>query len=377
MKKKKILNICVLTLAALLVAACIYPFEADIDQTVSSLVVDGDILIGGTTEVTISYVQPLNADKYAFVTNAPYGKAWVEDDQGGIYNSGALETSSFSINTASAPADRNYRLHVEDYNTGRTYVSSWKSVNPAPVLDSLTYDFDENFLYIYLNAHSDEGAKYFRWTYTDVWKYHADYQTIYEYDPFSDSLNELILPDLTTYYCWARGSASEIELCTTAELSTDEVRRHKFISIPRTSYKIQEKYKLTVSLRNISEDAYSYLENLKLTSNLTGSLFSPNPSEMIGNVVCEQDSTITAVGYIDVAQVATGKLTVDHTNIYQYVTPTRYDLFTVEYGMRSRYSAGYRPITKDSDGNILWGRKECLDCRVDGGTLVKPSDWDD
>ena len=86
-------------LAALLVSACVYPYKPELEEKdlEKQLVVDGKILVGGTSTITVNYLQPLNANS----TGIPLAEAWIEDSEGHQYKpeSGMARGSYFTIFT--------------------------------------------------------------------------------------------------------------------------------------------------------------------------------------------------------------------------------------------------------------------------------------
>ena len=68
--------------AALCAGSCIYPFQTELESDESrTLVVDGNILVGGISTVQLSYVLPLDRTVKGTVS----GYAWIEDDLGNKY----------------------------------------------------------------------------------------------------------------------------------------------------------------------------------------------------------------------------------------------------------------------------------------------------
>ena len=116
-------------LAALLVSACVYPYKPELEEKdlEKQLVVDGKILVGGTSTITVNYLQPLNANS----TGIPLAEAWIEDSEGHQYKpeSGMTRGSYFTIATPEAAADAQYRAVIRC--DGETYVSAWLTPDPA------------------------------------------------------------------------------------------------------------------------------------------------------------------------------------------------------------------------------------------------------
>ena len=380
-------------LCGLCAVSCIYPFEAKVSDADSRIVIDGDILIGSETTVSLGYMWSLSAFDEEMVWNTPLGNVWVEDDRGDVYENETKVpsegASSFTIDTRLAPTDRQYRLHFKDYGTDREYVSSWTSVNPAPVIDGIGYELDDDNVNMTLSAHSDDGGQYFRWTYDELWKYHAEYAPDYEFDTKEQVEVLRDQPDESLYYCWGSNSSKEVDLCATADLSANRLKDHKFLAIDRSNQRMMIRYRINVSLRCISADAYRYLYNLKITSNYTGSLFSPNPSDVVGNITCLDDPDENVIGYIDVCRTVSKMFYIDQRTAMCYKAPASTGYLFIppadEDGvvdLMSFWRSGYVPImygldTATGESGVLWDYKRCIDCRTSGGTLTMPEDWEE
>lgn len=384
---KKIYNrIAVLSAAVSFLASCIYPFDAatEFTQGAHLLVVESDIIVGDYTYVKLSYVEPLGGNThYDYMTAS--GTAWVEDDAGGRYDAvGSRVAPSFMLDTRSAPADRKYRLCVrvdeKDYST------DWMTPNPAPDLDGVSYSVDEETVSINISAHSDDGAQYFRWSYEENWKYHSEYVRQYGFDEIEGSVVLLEQPDLSTYWCYNDHSSTEIELCATTDLNTNALVNHDFLYIHRNDPRLMTRYRINVSVRTISAEAYRFLYTLKVNSDFVGSLFSPNPSDVRGNVHCEQDPDEYVVGYVDCCSPSVSKtLYINASGVYKKPKSTEYLFFPqpdedqkMEDCYRVHWNGGFVPVvhgTQDGVSGVLCGAKRCIDCRISGGHLNQPADW--
>lgn len=395
---KKIYNRIFASVAAVLAAvSCIYPFESGIEATDDDklVVIEGDIIPGDFTYVTLGYVFPLSADP-SEMFESPKGVAWVEDDHGFAYHHygsvGEKGRSVFTINTTTAPKDRKYRLYVQDYETGKKYHTDWLEVNPAPVLDSLTYVVGDDKLDIRISAHSDDGGQFFRWSYDELWKYHAEYVPQYHFDLLTGTEVMDELPDMSTYWCWSNHSCTEVELCATTDLNSNAMVDHSFLTIPRTSPKLMTRYRITVNVRSISESAYRFLHTLQVNSDFVGSLFSPNPSDVRGNIYCDQNPDEYVIGFIDCcAPSVPTTIYINASGIYRYPgvrsIPFVPEIIMGEDGgeivdLFYYWKSGFVPVFHgtgpDGKTGVLWDLKRCIDCRLDGGgSLQKPLDWKD
>lgn len=374
--------------------SCVYPFEVDAPQTQKRLVIEGNILIGALTEVNLSYMMGLNTPDSEMKNDKPAGKAWVESEDGKRYEAEEGNgSSSIVIDTRTAPAKGRYRLCVEDLGTSREYVTSWQEVNPPAEIDDLTYVWDENTMTLCLSAHSEEGS-YFRWAYVEDYKFHADRPKDFIFDYAENKEVELEESDYSTYWCWTTNSSREVDLVATTDLEDNRLVAHKFHTFSRGSMRLQTRYRMTIYLSCISADAYRYLDNLKITSDFTGDLFTPLPSDVNGNITCVEDPNEKVIGYVDVCQISTKEFYLDE-NAYKLYAPGRSQptsfIPIVEWNknginpypldLREFWDKGFAPVYEGADGEgnsgVVWDYKRCTDCRLSGGVLESPEGWRD
>ena len=255
---------CILALAA----SCVYPFapEAGSEDGSGALVIEGDILLGDYTTVTLSYSSAVSTPKVS--DDPPRGAVWVEDDAGRTYRgvpvSGAPGT--YRVDTREAAAGPQYRLCVQNMDTNKEYMSAWADACRAPVIDSLSYimDYDRERMNIAISMHSQAGS-FFKWRYVEDWEYHSVYEARLLYTPPSldrwghpvtaGNLGEMP-SGLNTHVCWGHKASSEILIFTTEKQTDDRFVDLEFHSIARNDDRISVIYHIDVVLEPISRDAY-------------------------------------------------------------------------------------------------------------------------
>ena len=160
--------------AAVLAASCIYPFNPDINtETGRDLVVDGKIVLGGTSTVSLSYIADLNRTKESSIR--PKGKAWIEDSAGNKYESdnNAL-TDKISINTTALPKGLQYRTVVS--LDGDIYSSEWLDAEAPPVINRIFFEPDQNYVHVSVNVSVPESRSgYMGFSFEECWEFHSDF----------------------------------------------------------------------------------------------------------------------------------------------------------------------------------------------------------
>lgn len=381
--------------------SCIYPFEPDIPELTETVVIEGDIRVGSVSHFNVSFLQELGSKD---PVKKAYGRVYVEDDQGQKYEGTTIGTIGYTagyyVDLTEASPDRKYRLCVivPQYDSERLadyvheYQSDFLTPLPAPVIDGITYieSEDKTKVDVCLSFTSTEGNKYFKWDYIEDWEYHAPMQCKVEYIPPAPSLvrdpddnGQIVNKEVDTYWCWTHKESSENELVSVMELTADKVVEHKFLTIGYTDLRIQSLYRMTVQLDAISADGYAYWKNLQEISDYHGSLDTPNPSQIAGNVHCVSDPTEFVIGYINASIVATAHEYYDGAASRIYEDKNEY---TIEEGVQEvdwykMYQKGLLPVEykesfmTDEPSGWTWASKRCTDCRASGGTKNKPADW--
>ena len=394
-------------------AACIFPYEVDIQSgSELPLVVEGDIQIGGTTTVSLSHVVPF--DKMNTPDESVYARGYIEGEDGtrveghlsSLYPSLSSSSiysgdmgSTLEFDTSSLSTGQRYRLHFDTYSaTGsilNSYESDWLDVCPAPTIDGLTYshhpEYDELWVGLSMHCH---GSHYFRWSFSETWEYHSDLLSNVEYIPrqwdetiMGLSGGEYRRPDPTLYYCWSNSRPGQINLFSTINQTEDRFEELKFHAIPLNSKRLQVMYRITVQLQAMSENAYNYWKNIEQNSSGQGSIFSPTPSEMASNVHCISDPSIQVMGYLNAA-VPTSAIMYYDNELEHYYKPElpfqRADTtisatnFQTADNLLKQGFLPYQEAYNDLSGSpsdYTWARRICIDCRQQGGTKNRPEDW--
>ena len=370
-----------------LIISCIYPFETDIKGgTGGTLVIDGDIICGGYSEFNITRSNPIDKDTTIMIY---LQKVSVEDEEGitydGVINissSSSVSSSAYSssftakVDTRSIDNSKKYRLHlIADY---KNYYTDYMAVEITPPIDSITYkvSYDSSAVSIQANTHNiNEGTGYYKWTYQEDWEFRAKYFADYEYSYYSNLISSIDVKDFNRYYCWCTNASSNIVLAGTSSLSENRVSGKELLSIDRGNNRVNYLYCITVTQKSISKEGYDYWESLRKNNNDIGGIFSPQPSELWGNLTCVEDTTIKVLGYVSCCTAETARkfISNDDLNIYkneQLCDQREYNSYT---DWQQAYLSGKDIITVD-EGSIIWANKECVDCRV-YGTKNKPSWW--
>lgn len=408
MKASILIRIAALGALLLSAAACVFPYKVDLEQYGDApLVVEGNIHIGGTTRIRLSRLSPIEAissdiqvfgSAYdSYVAPNPYGNLFGRV-RGVIVGEDGSNAESWTdtfqdrielvFDTGWLRKDQRYKLHLEvsDIEDGETtvYETDWLAVNPAPVIDELTFAKNDDFkeLWIRMSMHCD-GAHYFRWRYVEEWEYHSDIQTSLLYDPETSTVANIGGEAL--YYCWGRSESTRINTFSTAGQTDDRFEDLSFHTVPLSAPRLQMMYRVTITLNAMSKDAYTYWENVRNSSEGQGSILAPMPSQMAGNVHCLTNPSAEVIGYVDACTETTGFVIYDDSQFKYYEPEGRHRIELVSASNdpdtnRTMYYRGYLPVSGEygMSGTIEryeWALASCVDCRLKGGNKRVPENW--
>ena len=363
--------------------SCIYPYDPDIEGTSDEIVVmEGNIVAGGTSTVNFSRVYPIKRDRLYDPVN---GIAWIEDDAGNEYQpSSQVPSRSVEIPMENASPEHKYRMKAKVGD--KVYYSDWLEPTAPPVIEDVSFGLsqDSTRVEVAVTVNGGErGTGFIGISFDETWEFHSDFLCQYYLDTLDWSVSPL-MGMYPNYWCW-KSSSSGMILMSYAELTTTRLESRVVHTFGRASDRNQKLYSINVHAVNLSEDAFFYISNVGRISEMSGSLFSPNPGEMPSNFRCETDPNQHVEGYVT-ASIATSFRAFMGGEYYTYPSPSLSSLLIPEdeESYRSLYDTGFYPVDRmtlpavepgETVTGIAWGPIRCIDCVVAGGSNKKPDYW--
>jgi len=388
---KKSLYLLLLALTAFCAGSCIYDFNPDLKGQAGYLVVEGDILIGDYTNITVRRSQSLQDDEAAPIVSV--SRAYVEGSDGTVYGNGG----PWGIDTRNASPSQEYRLVLEIES--RKYVSNWAPVMQTAAIDSVawTISSDSETMTVDVSA-SGEGSRYYRWTVEQTWEYHAAFQASHYFVPANSVLKDVVVERDTVamfengeniYWCWNSETVPDLMMASTVESSENRIIRHPLFEMDRYEQRCMYLYSMLLTQEGISEEAWRYYEAMRKNSTDVGGLFSPEPSEMRGNIYNADDLSELVLGYISVVAPQKQRVFIDMTN-FGRMPRDAFDtepVYVEKDNWRRRYRDGWRVYALHTDQSPGTGREteadyefdwlpaRCVDCLRQGGVKTRPDYW--
>ncbi|HYK47799.1 MAG TPA: DUF4249 domain-containing protein [Parafilimonas sp.] len=362
----------------ILLAGCKEVYNPTLDNhNLNYLVVEGNIFPGDSTYIRLSRSVPVNDSSVVYPET--YATVSVESEDGsetytledqlnGFYFSPFLPLNS----------PKQYRLHIFAAD-GKEYASDYVPVKVTPPIDSISWKLDASGgVTIYANSHdASNTTQYYRWEYVETWEHNPKYFSQLVYDASVGGVRQR-RPDEQIYRCWNTNTSSDILLASTVGLSGDVVHEKPLIAIPYGSEKIDNVYSILVTQYALTKGAYEFWNNLKKNTEQLGSIFDPQPFADYGNIHCISNSSEPVLGYVTACTVVQQRIFIHWTDVqWPYSYPSCNDTLVTGSHISQLFSGTeYLPVQYDPSyppGTAVDGAlKDCVDCRLHGGSTVKP-----
>lgn len=392
MMRKNTYHLILALLLNCMLNACKEKYSPELpDVNPNYFVVEGLINVGADSTIfTLSRTYKL--DKKAVVVAEKGAIVQVESDAGDTYVLPELiKSGSYGRPPLNLDITRKYRLRVRTKDN-REYLSDFVESKPSPPIDAVTYDFRNGQLNVYANTHDPSGkSRYYVYNYIETSQYMVPLRSY-----FKIVNHEILLrrfPEDDIYNCWRNYSSTNISLGSTTSLTEDRLADKLITSVTATSPKRSYGYSILVEQRVLTKQGFEFWEALYKNTEQVGSIFDAQPSQLPGNIHNTVNVDEVVIGFVTASTVTSKRLTlsvpempdawrpvpVDSMNCGQdkkyfrfgaevqrnLLTPDKPDFVPLDFYPDNGPALGYAAIN----------RLECVDCRVLGGTNVRPPYW--
>ncbi|GGM75915.1 hypothetical protein GCM10010967_04360 [Dyadobacter beijingensis] len=357
----------------LVVNSCIEPFSPpEVSNPDTYLVVDGFLNVNGdTSTILLSHTQATNDNKT--VEKESGASITVDAENGESYAFRDMGNGSYKLPPAAFDQNKKYRLRIKRLS-GSEYESDYVIVSKTPPIDSITYRVDEgrNAMMIYVNTHDATNAtRFYKWNFEETYEYRMAYYSSLT----RDIPNRTIVPrNENINVCWRTLQSKDIKLGSTIKLSQDIIRDLPINIVDIGTNKLYFGYTILLKQYGLSREAFEYWTDLAKTTQGTGSLFDPQPSQVTGNIHSKSDAKELVFGYFSAAQEQKKRIFI-RERLGAYPRCSAPDTLTFKDALEGAAVLLYYYDGLPKSG-YLGTSESCADCRSQGGTTKKPAFWD-
>jgi hypothetical protein len=371
-----------------LLGACKDKYVANLNGPAAGyLVVEGFINLSGTTNIMLTRSTGLDSP-----TIIPEPGAEVEIQSPNVnYILTEISNGHYAADDLILDPSQQYQLHIRTVN-GHEYLSDLTNTVITPPIDSVGWTAGSDAVKIYVSTHNDHVQPgYYQWTFEETWQYTSGYESMLEY------VNESLVPrpDSDLFFnCWQSDFSTDIIIANTEKLSANVIYQFPLTQIPYNSTdKLSKRYSILVRQTSLSQDWYEWNQKIKKNTEQLGSIFDAQPSETGGNIHCITNPTEPVIGFVGTTtetqnRIFIDKLQLPSTIIYnrygscimdttkdvnnKYVIPDQLQIIGLfNQGLYTPTDYFYHPLLTA----LLYSETDCVDCRLKGGTTVKPDFW--
>jgi Domain of unknown function (DUF4249) len=374
----------------ILVMGCVDPYRPPaVTKDYNLFVIDGFVNTSdGSAKVKLSRANsPSITDQGVSEQNAT---VTITTDAGESYLLTEQDSGKYVFTGENLSKSAAYALHVRTAD-GAEYISEPVYFKQAPPIDAVTWStFDDGLskgVNIYVSTHDPSGeSTYYLWDFIETWEFlspiTSDFKWVHRrFSPRADS--ERI------ERCWRTELSSKINVASTLALNQDVIKDYQLTYIPKASNRISILYSILVRQRSIKEAEFEYYQLIHRTTESQSGLFAPLPARVLGNIRQTGSNPSPVLGYFSGGSFTEKRLYIDHYALPDdFKTPR--DLMNCE-----RDSVCFVPnlcpndtSTLPTDASIVAPIYKgigfigyvktsayCVDCRLHGGVVKRPSFW--
>ncbi len=355
---------------------CKEPFiSPSTNNSPSYLVVDGFIQ-GGDGEATIALGRTRNLNDSSNSSPESRAKVTLVGSTSGVFTFSETSTGKYIYPNLPIDFSQSYQLFIRT-SDGKEYASDTIIPKQSPTIDSLHWDLSHEGLNISVTTHDPSAnTRYYRWEYTETWEHRSNNSSYIRYIGNGQFANRS--PDQQISRCWTVDTLTDILVGSSESLKQDVIFQQPIKFIPQGDGAIAWVYSVIVYQFALSKEGYEYWVNLKKNTELRGTLFDPQPSQVNGNMRCLSNPDEHVLGYVSAGSVTSQRLVILNKDLayWNYVYPyTCPDPVEVPLSEADRYFSDtilYTPLSITL-GAVSTTNPECGDCRYQGGTNQQPA----
>ena len=373
---KRMQIVCVILLAAV---SCRQRYDPPVISSGNTfLVVEANLNPQGLTSILLTRTGPL--DRGSAIKPELNAQVTVE----GMDNSSRLLSSigngRYNNINLGLTIGTEYRLHIKT-SDGREYVSDYVKARKTPVIDSIGYELELKGLRVQAHAHDvTKQTRYYRWDFDETWEIHSPFPSnlIFDKTYLPYYIRTRKFPDEDVATCWKYGTSSSIVLANSTRLQDDIIYKAPVQFIENGSEKLAVRYSILLRQYALDKGAYNFYELMKKNTEEIGNIFSPQPSEIRGNINNVRDSKEYVLGYVTASTVEEQRKFIQVPwHFFMYCNITKVPAFNADSTLFYFGPGGSLiPFAYDEPPPKYSGSApQCVDCTRRGGSTKKPSYW--
>jgi len=365
-----------IVLAAFFFKSCKEPYRPLIESLPDSFLVVEGVLNPGPKPAVIRLTRTFKLDQDATVKTEDNAQLMVEGKDNTISSFLSTGNGNYVSGNLNLIANHEYRLRIKTVD-GKEYLSDYVKAKITPHIDSIGWDKNNVGVQIYINTKDlSNVTRYYRWDYEETWEIHSHLPTFYIYE--NGVIRQRLFPQEDVSICWKQNISSNILLGNSIRLLDDIIYKGPVRLISQAEDRLSVRYSILVRQYALEQGAYDFFELLKKNTENIGSLFSPQPSELRGNIHCISNPAEYVIGYVTASTIEEKRTFISAAEVFPWWfnmicpsvdVPGNRDSINYAVNVLGLVPAYYIiPI-------YVFSTPECVDCTKRGGSTIRPVFW--
>ncbi len=274
-----------------------------------------------------------------------------------------------------------------ELSSGERYVSEQMLPIVTPEIIDAGFKRDEEGVEVFVTTQGNANADDFLWTFEETWIYRPRIRSPYIYVTELRDVRERRGVEQNSL-CFKTEPSPGILLETSSRFKDQVVFQKTITEIPVGNERIMERYSILVSQKGLASKDVPFWEILKKNTEDIGSIFSPLPSLIGGNIKSLDAAKNPVIGQVSLGVIRQKRVYINLAEVspWNYLDPKFNDCVIGEEAvLRSDYqtifgSGAVVPARPLMVGTTIIGyypsSKRCTDCSL-YASKTKPSFWID
>ena len=292
---------------------------------------------------------------------------------------------------------RSYQLNITTRD-GSSYESDWEIMNnPVPIANiekvyeeipvfDQSYELDKGINLYLSSVNESTETHYYRWSFEETFEFRVPFPSKVDFT----EAQEVIPHNRELETCWRTINSSKTLIASSENAQDGSISKQPIQFVSVNDERLLIKYSILIRQHSISKSTYTYHKNILETTETTGSLFDPIPTENFGNMH-SLNGNLPIIGYFEVAGIDEERLWISKEEIpTNPLIPTGFEAcpevtinttnrFIYNWQIRRNLERGL--VLVDSLfpfvnwTGFLMTTPRCADCTLTG-TNVKPDYWE-
>jgi hypothetical protein len=366
-------------------SGCRTPYEPEVPPTeLRLLVVEGYLDTEGLkSELKLSRTVPLSSEESLL---AELGAKVALRSQGGQEFPLIEKGQGVYLFERNIDEKQTYVLEIL-LKSGERYVSEeLKPITTPEIIDG-GFKRDEDGVEVFVSTQGNSEADDFLWTFEETWIYRPRIRTTYIYVPALKDVRTRTEAEQNSL-CFKTEQSPDIVLETSSRFQDQVVFQKTVTEIPQGDERIMERYSILISQKGIASKDVQFWEVLKKNTEDIGSIFSPLPSLIGGNIKSLDPKSSPVIGQVSLGVIRQKRIYVNRSEVspWNYIDPVFNDCVIGEEAiLRARYQESFGngsvvPARELMQGTTIIGyfpsTRRCTDCTL-YASPVRPEFWKD